>query len=312
MRGIFLGFVLFCATLFSAEFVVPATSGDKVTDIPGVVYSKNEASLASKSGGFVKTILVEEGEKVKTGQTLFEIDQNEAIAMQAASKASLDEATKNLTRYRSLFEKGVISQSELEKAEVNFASKKAAFAQSENSIKYAVVKAPFSGIVVKKNGSVGTFVNAGQPIIILQSDRDLRFKASVGEAQVKNLTLNMTVSIIALGKTFEAKIASITNSSAMNYEIKADFAKPDGLTPGLYATLQSKVGDENGFNLPPSVLTKRGGVIGVFTNVNGVAKFYPIKIVQERADSVLASGVKAGMKLIVSPKVSLNDGEKVQ
>lgn len=312
MKKIALILSILFGVAFSAEFVVPNSSGEKINEISGVTYSKNEAALSSKTGGFIKSFSVEEGEFVKAGQTLFEIDQNEAMAGKDAAKASFDEAAKNLDRYKKLLEQGVISQNEFEKTEINYAAKKSLYTQSENGVKYAIVKAPFSGVVTKKFFSVGSFVSPSQPVIIVQDLKSVRFKANAGEAAAKNLSVNMPVSIKVAGKSYDAKISSLTNSSAMNYEIKADFTNKDAIAPGLYATLEVKQTDNSAFSVPPSVLTKRGGIIGVFANVNGIAKFTPVKIVQERADSVLVSGLKPAMRLIVSPKASLIDGGKAE
>lgn len=312
MKNTVLTAIFACSLAMASEFIVPNSSGEKINEISGVTYSKNEAALSSKTGGFIKSISVEEGDFVKTGQTLFEIDQNEAVAGKDAAKASFDEAAKNLERYKALLSEGVISQNEFEKMQINYAAKKSLYAQSENSVKYAIVKAPFSGVVTKKFFSVGAFVSPSQPIVIVQDSKSVRFKANIGEAAVKNLSVNMPVNIKVAGKNYDAKIASITNYSAMNYEIKADFTTKDILAPGLYATLESKQLDATAFNVPPSVLTKRGGIIGVFANVNGVAKFMAVKIIQERTDSVLVSGLKPAMKLIISPKASLVDGGKAE
>ncbi len=312
MKKILLTLALAVSIGLTADFIVPNGNGEKINEISGVTYSKNEAALSSKTGGFIKSFSVEEGEFVKAGQTLFEIDQNEAMASKDAAKASFDEAAKNLDRYKKLLEQGVISQNEFEKAEINYAAKKSLYVQSENGVKYAIVKAPFNGIVTKKFFSVGSFVSPSQPVVIVQDVKSVRFKANAGEAAAKNLSVNMPVSIKIAGKSYEAKVSSLTNSSAMNYEIKADFINKDTIAPGLYATLEAKQTDASAFSVPPSVLTKRGGIIGVFANVNGIAKFIPVKIVQERADSVLVGGLKPAMKLIVSPKASLIDGGKVE
>ena len=312
MKNVILGLILFCGIAFAAEFVVSSASGEKINEISGVIYSKNEAALSSKMGGFISAFFVEEGDRVKQGQTLFEIDQNAAQTSQSAAKAAIEEAKKNLGRYKTLFDKGVISQNELERIEIDYEVKKAGLAQSEGALKYSVVKAPFDGVIAKKNFSVGSFAAPGQPIVIVQSDKGLRFRATTGEAQAKNFTLGQQVGINAAGKKYDAKILSVTNIGAMNYEIRAEIANQDGLTPGVYAALQGATNDASAFSVSPSTLTKRGGVIGVFENANGIAKFYPVKVIQERADSVLVSGVKGGMKLIVSPKASLLDGAKVQ
>lgn len=312
MRNIIIGLILFYNMSFAGDFVVANVNGDKINEIAGVIYSKNEASLSTKMGGFISAFFVEEGDSVKKGQTLFEIDQNEALASSSAAKAAFSEAKKNLERYKILFSKGVISQNELERVEIDYEAKKSALAQSEGALKYAVVKAPFDGVISKKNFNTGSFVAPGQPIVVLQSDKGLRFRAVMGEAQAKSFAINQQVKVVVSNKTYDAKVLSLTNIGAMNYELRAELAKPEDLTPGLYASLQGKISDANAFNVPPSVLTKRGGVIGVFVNVNKTAKFYPVNVLQEKADAVLVSGIKSGMKLVVAPKASLLDGAKVE
>lgn len=320
--------VALCAiSLAAAPKLYTVTNIGKNTELSATVYSKNESAVGSKISGYVKRIYVEEGESVKKGTPLFEIDAaaTEASAISAnanylSAKASAEDAKKDLERYKTLFEKGVVSEKELERMRLNYeiksqilSSSSAMLKQAKNERGYSLVRAPMDGVVLKKYLTTASLAMPGQPVILLSGKNDLRIKADVYEGELENFKVGEKVNFKAADKIVEAKIISLAPGGAIsrNFVLRAEPSSQNGLYSGMYVKLLSP-GKAGQITIPINTITKRGGITGVFEYVSGVAKFRAIKIKKQSGASVAVEGVNVGAKLIENPKESLQDGQKAE
>ncbi len=302
-------------------------SGGVSTELSATVYSKNESVVSSKMSGYVKRIYVEEGDSVKKGDPLFEIDATgtEAAAISAnanylSAKAMAEDAKKDLERYKILFEKGVVSEKEFERMKLNYETKSqmlsaslAMLKQAKNDQSYSLVRSPIDGVVLKKYLTIASLAMPGQPVILLSGKNDLRIKADVYEGEVQNFSVGQIVKFKSGAKTIEAKVISLspTGANGRNFLLRAEPLSQEGLYSGMFVKLLL-ASDQGQIVLPVNTIAKRGGAVGVFEYVNGVAKFRPLKIKRQNGESVVAEGVNIGAKLIENPRDSLQDGQKVE
>ncbi len=314
-------------SLFGAPKLYTVGGGTLEAEISGVVYSKNESVVSSKIGGYIKKIYVEEGDLVKKGTLLFEIDtaSTQAAVLSAnanyiSSKAAADDAKKDYERYKNLFEKGVVSEKEYERAKLNYETKtqmmnssSAMLSLARNEQGYSSVRAPIDGVILKKYATLASMVMPGQPIILISGKNDLRIKADIYEQELSNFQVGQTLRFKAGEKTGEAKIISIVPSGAgaRNFTLRAEPKEQNGLYSGMFVKIASKgLGTQT--MVPINTLTKRGGVLGVFEYVNGIAKFRPVKIKKQSGEYAAIEGVNNGAKIIESPRESLQDGQKAE
>jgi len=325
-KSIFAAFVI-SVSLFGAPKLYTVGGGTLGTEISGVVYSKNESVISSKIGGYVKKIYVEEGDVVKKGTLLFEIDtaSTQAAVLSAnanyiSSKAAADDAKKDYERYKNLFEKGVVSEKEYERAKLNYETKTqmmnsslAMLSLAKNEQRYSSVRAPIDGVILKKYATLASMVMPGQPIILISGKNDLQIKADIYEQELLNFKVGQNLQFKTGQKIAEAKIVSIAPSGAgaRNFSLRAKPKEQDGLYSGMFVKILSKgLGMQT--SVPVSALTKRGGVLGVFEYVGGIAKFRPVKIKKQGSEYASVEGINNGAKIIENPKESLQDGQKAE
>lgn len=325
-KTIFTAFAI-SASLFGAPKLYTVGGGTLGTELSGVVYSKNESVVSSKIGGYVKKIYVEEGDVVKKGALLFEIDtaSTQAAVLSAnanyvSSKAAADDAKKDYERYKNLFEKGVVSEKEFEKAKLNYETKtqmmnssSAMLSLARNEQSYSSVRAPIDGVILKKYATIASMVMPGQPIVLISGKNDLRIKADIYEQELSDFKVGQTLQFKAGEKNAEAKIISITPSGAgaRNFSLRAEPKQQEGLYSGMFVKIASK-GSSAQTSVPVNALTKRGGVLGVFEYAGGIAKFRPVKIKKQGGEYASVEGVNNGAKIIENPKESLQDGQKAE
>ena len=311
----------------------------------GSVYSKEERGIGTRLMGYLKSIKVEEGDLIKKGDLLFEVDPSdidsaitnaEANLMKANSgllmaELELADATKDYERYKNLYEKEVVPRRDFEKMELNMKMKKsqvelaksmkaqakANLKQAKAQVKYAKVKAPISGIVISKMKKTSEVVAPGSPVLLISSFEGMRVKALVKESDIKYLKIGQdaTVKIPTLEKNIDAKIVSIVPSAdatTHSYNVKFSLGSRDGLTPGMYAKVFVQANKREAILVPQSTLTQRGGIKGIFIKENDRAKFVSVRVKSKVDSKVEVDGIKVGSEVILYPRSDLKDGQVIK
>jgi len=145
--------------------------------------ARNSAALASKLSGQISQLLVSESQQVKKGDLLLRIDDKEIKASIDGLQATLisaesqrDYNKKLLKRNRELFEVHTISQDQLESSEVAYKTANAQVAELkqrlqglENQLNYALITAPFDGVIGNIFMREGDLAVPGKAILMLNS-----------------------------------------------------------------------------------------------------------------------------------------------
>ncbi len=153
---------------------------------PGNVIAVNSVQLNSEVSGFITGIFFQEGQQVRKGQKLYEIEQAKFSAAYASADAALriaksnqSKASKDDQRYKELGQKGMTTQQRLEYSEVDLenansqvASAQANLMRAATDLKHATIYAPFDGTIGISQVKLGAFVSAGQTRLNTVSSND--------------------------------------------------------------------------------------------------------------------------------------------
>ncbi len=240
-------------------------------DITGTVVSDNRKMLTSRYMGFVKEVKVAEGDRVKKGQLLYEIDSKEIdsaktqveLAIQQAQLSlqmyqnQYTNALLNLQRNRRLYSKDIVSKFQLENLQlavknlrdmIKVAKKqvqqaKARLQEVLNQYNYLKVKAPNDGVIVQKNINEGEMAMPGMPAMVLTDLSRLKIQTEISEKNLHFIRLGKKVHIeIPSAKISEEGVISaiIPSSNPMThtFRIKISFDKQGKIVyPGLYTKI---------------------------------------------------------------------------
>lgn len=342
--------ILFLLFISVNLFAVETTTAKKELlfsekEYVGNVYSKEERGIGTRLMGYLKSINVEEGDFIKKGDILFEVDPSdidtaitsaEANLMKANSnllmaELNLADATKDYERYKNLYEKEVVPKRDFEKMELNMKMKnsqvelaksmksqaEASLKQAQAQVKYSTVTAPISGIVISKMKQTSEIVAPGSPVLIISSFDGMRVKTLVKESDIKYLKIGQkaTVKIPALAKETSGKIISIVPSAdatTHSYIAKFSLKDKEDLTPGMYAKVYVNANQREAILIPFSAITERGGIRGVFLKDGDRAKFKSIKILNKHSNRVEVEGIGVDDEVILYPRNDLQDGQIVK
>jgi len=322
-----------------------ATAKSKTIEITknysGSIYAKNQVMVATRLMGYIKKMNVEEGDVVKKGDILFEVDpsdiysminQARAGVMQAQNgvlmaKLAYADAKKDYERFKNLYAKGAVSKRDFEKMKLNrdlrasqiklaeamLAQAKAALQRALDQKKYAKVKAPIDGVVVRKLTKVAEMAIPGHPVLVLADLNSIQARAFVKESDVKVIHKDQDAKVYvnAVNKTVDAKVSNIIPSAdpaTHSYLVKFSLADKKGLLPGMYAKIYVKIANKTEIVIPYNALTSRGGIIGVFIDDNGKAKFVPVKVISQNQEEVAVSGINANERVVILPPANMTDG----
>ena len=212
----------------------------------GSVTACRRAKLAPPLGGRIDKLLVREGDRVKAGQVLVELwnddlSARERISVEQRGTAQAhvreacqvaDNARRNAERTRALRDKGFVSEERVDQAESEAKARQAGCESARAQVQEAsarigasradtsrtVVKAPFDGIVAEVNGEVGEYLTPSPPGIMtlpaidLIDDACLYVSAPIDEVDAAQLKVGMTgrISLDAYrGKHFTGKLRRI-------------------------------------------------------------------------------------------------------
>jgi RND family efflux transporter MFP subunit len=333
------------ASAVGVRALAPATKLEaSVLQATGTVRSKQEATLSAQVSGTLTRVNVKVGDKVKKGQVLAQLDTSniriaveQARAAKAAADASLDGATTEVERARTLAQGGSLARAGLDKAEVGFRQAQAGAAQAaaalknaEEMLRDATLVAPFDGVITTRTKNVGDFVAMTPPTAIfgLVDVEGLEVRAMVPEAVVDRVKVGSVVkgTLNPSGAPFEAKVANlgaVIDPQSRTVEVLADVLPPkDGtvLRPGALVELDFSAAaggegpqDMAGLFLPSQAVSAKGQDGFVWVVQGGKAQRRDVKVQRVLPGYVrVLSGLEAQDQVVADASLPLQDGTALQ
>lgn len=291
----------------------------------GIVATRDEARLSFKVGGVVSRIRVQEGETVRKGQLLAEIEPAEINAQLEATSQLAEKARRDLERGERLYADQVISLEQLEGLRTQAATSRAQLRSVQFNRSYAAIVAPRDGVVLRKLVEERELVPAGQPVLALGGrERGYIVRGSLADREIVQVKLGDSVQV-ALdawpGRVFPGRISEIASaaderSGMFPIEVKLDTASVQ-LVTGLVAKLRITPASANSGQLvyvPMSaVLEGDGDQATVFLAAGGRAQKRRVRVAfLTGGQAALSEGLRSGDVVVAEGALYLADGEAIR
>lgn len=277
--------------------------------------ARNQAVIASRIAASVKAVPVQEGQAVKAGQLLVQLDDADLRGGRDAARAALAAAQTQQNRIAQLFRQQAATQAELDQANTQLAQARAGLAAAQSAVNYAELRAPFAGTVRSRNADPGAFAAPGQPLVTVDGG-GLELRASLSEEEAAGLKPGQALRFEADGRSGTAKVVALSlggDPVTHRRDLRAIVIAPADLRPGAFARIQVKgSGGQEACWLPDSALVRRGGLAGVFVLEDGRAVLRWLSLGEARGGRTeVRGGLKPGEAVVDQPG-NLEDGQRVE
>ena len=289
-----------------------------------------ETEVRARVGGILVKRLYQEGETVKAGQPLFQIDRSSYEITLAEAKAKADQASREMHRLKGLIEAKAIAQKDYDDTVSNNAIAQAALHQAQLNLSWTTVTAPVAGTTGRAAKSEGNLISTGadslltsiyqsNPIWVSFSlgDSDL---AKLAGGRVTNKNINGVELMLANGTVYPKTgklnfLASNIDTTLGTQQLRAEFDNSDNqLLPGQFVRIRLLTGQRDGVFLVPQtaiIQTEQGPIVMLAGAEDKVAP-RPIQVAEWRGkDWVVTGGLKAGDKVIIDNLIKLRPGAPI-
>jgi len=308
----------------------------------GTAQPYDTVSLRSRVDGEIVTVAFQQGQMVKEGDLLLQIDPrpyqsalDQATAKQAQDEANLRNAQLILQRYQTLVDRGVVSreQYDTQKATVDqitaqVKGDQAAVENAKTQLDYTTIRSPLTGRAGFRLIDSGNIVHASdtapiativrlEPIAVVftapeEQLADINKALATGEVPVTALSSDGT-KVLARGKL--ALVNNQVDQASGTISMKATFENKDHtLWPGLSVATRLLVGTEKQVVVAPNDAIQRGpnGPYTFVINDSNAAELRDLKISnQGTQQTVVAEGLRPGDKVVVAGQYRLQKGAHV-
>ncbi len=309
------------------EYAVPAV---------GSVEAFEQVQLTARVAGAVEAVRFMEGDRVKKGQILVEIDPARYNLAVRAAKAALErvgaaraEAEAGLGRREaegadSVFSKEEVStwRSRATTAAAQAAEARVALDQALLNLRDAYVRAPIEGKIQTRTVQTGQYVPVGTVLATLLRRDPLLLRFQVPDADAPRVRAGMLARFTVKGdaRTFTAKLTHVADAAdpatrmvAVTGEVEGE--GKDDLRPGAFAEVSVPVGASDGAPVIPLTAVRPGerGFLA-FVVQDGVAKERILTLGLRTPDGrvEVKDGLKPGESLVIRGAEALRDGSQVR
>jgi len=284
----------------------------------GTVSSDHRIAVSSRLSGYIRAVNVKEGDRVKLGQVLVQIDPVDARQQLAQAKADLADAKADLQRFSELLKSNAVSRQQFDKTELRYKVAKSKVAQAENQLSYASISSPVDGIVVQKLLNSGDLANPGAPVLVVEDNKQLIVETDVSEQYIATLKTGDTVDlhIPAVGDSRTGEIRQVVNAAnpgTHQYHVKVSLEAGSDIRPGMFAEVGFRIGTRKALLVPIKALIHRAGLVGLYVvDSKGIAHYRQVRLGESQGEEVeIASGLQAGERIAWNGEGKLVTGVRV-
>ena len=311
-------------------------SVDNVIAFTGDLSPLKQTIISAEVDAQVKTVLVNEGQKVTRGQLLAVLDDTELKqswtkqqALLDSAKAQLDLDKLKMDKNKELFDKGFISKIAYDELVNSYTSSREAVNQQEALLKTAskqlsntMIRAPFAGVIYKKSVEPGQLASTNSQLFSLADLSILEIKAYITGDKINMVKLGQVVdfSVETDSHVYQGKITRINpvaQDGTRSYLIYIDFDnKESNLKAGQFVKGQIVLQSLNHSLFLPSDVIRDDGKNGLYVlviNVDTVVN-KPVQVIlkNQLLNISAVNGVESGVIVLGGNVLSIKVGDRVK
>jgi RND family efflux transporter MFP subunit len=290
----------------------------ELTSFPATVRSRAEAELATRSSGTVRRVAVDVGSRVSRGQVLVVLDPQDVEARIARAEAGERQARRYQERIQALERDGAATSQELDDAVARLEMARATVQEAEAQRAYAVLTAPFSGVIIARAVDPGDLATPAHPILTLVDPESVEIVTDLPGAYAQYVENGDMVTVVNPrdGSRHSARVTHVSpaeQARSHRYRVKVQTLDGvEGLVPGAFVRVELEGPGRAATWVPLDALVRRGQLTGVFVVEDGVARLRWIRPGGRHPDAVeVLAGLDRDDAVVRRPDPALMDGAPV-
>jgi len=307
----------------------------------GLVEAREKIIITPEVSGKIAKIHVDEGESVRKGEILAELDtkairlqQQQAEAGLAVAKANYNDAQRNMERMERLRKENAVSEQQYEKVKLAFESAEAQLKQAqavldlaEHNLDVSIMKAPFNGVIASKNAEVGDIINpmmgggyaaSSSGVLTLVDFSVVKIHIQVSHEDVVRIKKGQkaVLSVKAFpDKEFSGKVTVVNMAAgpvSKKFDVEVQVQNSDNLLrPNIFGDVVLEVSThENALVIPQDAVVE-GSYVFVASGNRAVKKKITIGL-QNTALLEVLQGLQEGESVIVEGNYGLEDEAEIE
>lgn len=296
--------------------VVSAGSPVDARGWDGVVEAVRQATVSAQTSGRVTSVDVDVNDRVTESAVLLSLTSveqqagvNTARAQLRSAEAVAAEAEQNYKRYAALAPKQHVSEAQVDQARAAHdtavamvALARAQLAEAEQQTDYTIVRAPFAGIISRRDVEPGETVSPGQQLMTLYAPEALRIQVQLPQSVAAGVSADKRASVeLADGRSVDAaEVIVYPASDPATHSVTVRIALPDiepapapGTTAHIVFPLSGSASGQPIVHIPTSALVQRGEVNGVYVLAANTLQLRQLRLGRTTGEEI---EVLAGLK----------------
>jgi len=306
----------------------------------GIIEAWQSINITPEVGGKIAKIYVEEGDSVRKGQLLAELDTratrlqlDQSKAAVAVARANYTDAEKNMERMERLRKENAVSEQQYEKIKLACDAAKAELQRAEAAenlanfnLDVSIMEAPFSGVIASKNAEVGDVINPmmggfspTSGVVTLADYSRVKIQIDVSYEDIvrirKGMPAYLTVEAFP-GKSFPGKVVVVSKAAdpmTKKFHVEVAAENPDRmLRPNTFGEIMIEVSSHDDALVVAQKAILENKYLFVVNDDNTVIR-KEITLGIQNTDMVeVLTGLEAGEIVVVEGNYGLEEGERIK
>ena len=277
----------------------------------------------------IKSILVDEGQRVAAGQRLVVLDDVNSFQYETQvnnARANLQNVQVNYNRAVELLKIGGGTKQQVDAQEIQLINARNALSQAERTLRNArentVLTSPISGVVTARNYDPGDMTGS-LPIVTVARVQPVKIVINVTESDLPKIHNGMPAEVTfdTYGdEKFNGRVSTVmptVDPASRTFGVEVTLPNADSrVLPGMFGRVRLNLGKADRVVIPDKAVVKQQGSGNQYVyiyNSNGTVSFNQVQLGQRLGDEYeVISGVEPGSRVVINGQSKLANGKKVK
>lgn len=276
--------------------------------------------VVARAQGLAERLRTEEGDRVRAGQVLLNLEKQELELEVEQARVALDQIRATYARTQALQERKMVSQQEYENTRNQLENAEVAMREVELRLEYADIRAPIDGVVMQRSVEVGDLVRSNQVVFAVADLEPLQARIRVPEKRMGQVQVGQEARITVdpvPDRVFTASVRMISpgvDPASGTVKVTLDVPAEGVLRPGMFATVRIITDSRaDALIVPKKALLLETDEDDVYVVRDGKAVRQPIELGYIDGDRVqVVSGLHEGDRVVTVGQEGLKEGAAVR